>query len=93
MLSQKYASRHLRVWCGPADPRLTAVGEGQAVTIREAWSVEKTAGIPLPEKLYCSPLNRALKTCELMFEGITPHDRKVLIIEVRILVVARQISP
>ncbi|KAH0580024.1 hypothetical protein H2248_002838 [Termitomyces sp. 'cryptogamus'] len=56
------------VW-GP-DSELTVIGEGQAADAQNAWTVEVADGIPLPEKFYCSPMTRALKTCELTFNDL-----------------------
>ncbi|KAF9459985.1 histidine phosphatase superfamily [Collybia nuda] len=68
------------VW-GP-DPELTATGIRQAVTAQEAWEIELTFGIPLPEKLYTSPLTRAMKTCEVTFNGVLPDDkRRAVVVE------------
>ncbi|KAF8998679.1 histidine phosphatase superfamily [Cyathus striatus] len=71
------------VW-GP-DPKLTEVGEGQAALIRQGWETELAFDIPLPDKLYCSPFSRALKTCEIQFEGIIPFrsdsQRTVTVLE------------
>ncbi|TFK38871.1 phosphoglycerate mutase-like protein [Crucibulum laeve] len=70
------------IW-GP-DPLLTPVGEQQAVDAQVAWKVELPFGIPLPDKLYSSPLTRALKTCEITFDGIIPSndpERTVTVVE------------
>ncbi|KAF9459982.1 phosphoglycerate mutase-like protein [Collybia nuda] len=68
------------VW-GP-DPELTAIGISQAVTVNDEWKAEFPFGIPLPEKLYTSPLTRAMKTCEVTFEGILPDDkRRAVVVE------------
>ncbi|RDX52856.1 phosphoglycerate mutase-like protein [Lentinus brumalis] len=55
------------VW-GP-DPELTSVGLGQARAAREAWRTERASGIPLPERHYASPLQRALRTFQETFVG------------------------
>jgi len=72
------------VW-GP-DPMLTSVGEGQAAYANAMWKQELASNIPLPSKLYCSPLTRALKTCMITFDPIMdfkslPIGRKLLIVE------------
>ncbi|KAF9459983.1 phosphoglycerate mutase-like protein [Collybia nuda] len=68
------------VW-GP-DPELTAIGVGQAISAHEAWKAELPFGIPHPEKFYTSPLTRAMKTCEITFDGILPDDkRRAIVIE------------
>ncbi|EGO02302.1 hypothetical protein SERLA73DRAFT_178171 [Serpula lacrymans var. lacrymans S7.3] len=68
------------VW-GP-DPDLTPLGVDQAIAARELWKAELPFGIPLPEKLYCSPLTRAIRTNILTFEGVITDDtRKTTIVE------------
>ncbi|KAF7322223.1 F-box domain-containing protein [Mycena kentingensis (nom. inval.)] len=63
---------------GP-DPSLTSLGECQATDVNALWHSELAAGAPLPEKLYCSPLTRALQTQQITFAGIqTP---RVVILE------------
>lgn len=67
-----------------ADPELTALGESQARSAHNAWESELASKIPLPEKLYCSPLTRALRTAKMTFDGIlTDENRKTMIVEVR----------
>ena len=34
------------------------------------WEREMAANIPIPRKLYCSPLTRALQTCEITFKSV-----------------------
>ncbi|TBU47436.1 histidine phosphatase superfamily, partial [Dichomitus squalens] len=46
---------------GP-DPELTDVGIQQAKAARQAWKKERAHGIPLPERHYGSPFQRALRT-------------------------------
>ncbi|KAG6910358.1 hypothetical protein DXG01_011073, partial [Tephrocybe rancida] len=53
-----------------ADPELTPIGERQALDAQDAWRLELSLGIPLPGKLYSSPMTRALKTCELTFDSL-----------------------
>ena len=61
------------VW-GP-DPELTALGEEQAQSAKDAWIREKQEGIPLPEAMYCSPFRRAIRTCHITFGGwFLPRD-------------------
>ncbi|RPD62745.1 phosphoglycerate mutase-like protein, partial [Lentinus tigrinus ALCF2SS1-7] len=55
------------VW-GP-DPDLTQLGIDQAKAAREAWATERAFGIPLPERHYASPLQRALRTFHETFVG------------------------
>lgn len=68
-----------------ADPDLTDVGISQAQDAHAAWEAERKlkVGIPLPEKLYCSPMTRAMHTHVITFDGIiTGENRKTLILEV-----------
>ncbi|KAH8106393.1 phosphoglycerate mutase [Phellopilus nigrolimitatus] len=68
------------VW-GP-DPLLTSLGEDQARDANALWKEELKADIPLPAKLYCSPLTRALRTCQLTFAGIVEfRQRTPLVLE------------
>ena len=53
---------------GP-DPDLTQLGLDQAKAAREAWTTEHAFGIPLPERHYASPLQRALRTFHGTFVG------------------------
>lgn len=70
---------------GP-DPLLTPLGESQARDAHKAWKAETPAGIPTPEKCFCSPLRRALDTWKDTFscpEGETPilAVKKVTVLE------------
>ncbi|KAH8106394.1 phosphoglycerate mutase [Phellopilus nigrolimitatus] len=66
------------VW-GP-DPRLTALGEDQARDANALWKQELQAGIPLPAKLYCSPMTRALQTCQFTFAGVIDFSKRTPLI-------------
>lgn len=67
-----------------ADPILTPLGEEQARTAHAAWKTELANGLTLPQKFYCSPMARALRTHTITFDGILPaSDRKTIILEVR----------
>ncbi|KAF7973523.1 hypothetical protein HWV62_14946 [Athelia sp. TMB] len=66
------------VW-GP-DPHLTNLGEEQARESHAAWRKEISAGIPLPEKLFCSPLTRAISTNQIAFTGLYPEPAPSTII-------------
>ncbi|KAF8545994.1 phosphoglycerate mutase-like protein [Imleria badia] len=57
---------HEMIW-GP-DPQLTSLGEQQAEEACAAWDEERRFGIPLPEKLYISPLTRAIRTHQVTFK-------------------------
>ncbi|EIM92820.1 phosphoglycerate mutase-like protein [Stereum hirsutum FP-91666 SS1] len=66
---------------GP-DPILTPLGEEQARTAHAAWKTELANGLTLPQKFYCSPMARALRTHTITFDGILPaSDRKTIILE------------
>ncbi|KAI0286781.1 histidine phosphatase superfamily [Russula aff. rugulosa BPL654] len=87
---EKYGPRYSRTWArkkgdgeltwGP-DPRLTPLGEEQARSAHDAWEREILRGLPVPQRFYCSPLTRAIRTLQLTFEGILPADLKPLILE------------
>jgi len=65
---------------GP-DPRLTAIGEEQARSAHAAWERELLNGAPVPQRFYCSPLTRAIRTLELTFESVLPTHLKPVILE------------
>jgi broad specificity phosphatase PhoE len=65
-----------------ADPHLTAIGEEQGRSAHAAWEREILRGVPVPQKYYCSPLTRAIRTLELTFIDVLPADTKPLIVEV-----------
>jgi len=68
------------VW-GP-DPELTPLGKQQALMASNEWKSELSYGIPLPQKLYCSPMTRALDTNRITFDGIlTDESRRTIIME------------
>ncbi|KAL5482298.1 PMU1 [Sanghuangporus weigelae] len=62
------------VW-GP-DPLLTDLGEEQARDANVAWVQERAAGLPSPDGLYCSPMTRALRTCELTFANLVDFSEQ-----------------
>ncbi|KIM58756.1 hypothetical protein SCLCIDRAFT_16671 [Scleroderma citrinum Foug A] len=64
-----------------SDPALTPKGEGQADEAHAAWQEELQFGLPLPDKLYCSPLTRAIRTNQRTFSGLLPAGRKTVIVE------------
>ncbi|KAJ7107747.1 histidine phosphatase superfamily [Mycena epipterygia] len=66
--SKLYGDEEL-TW-GP-DPDLTALGKDQALGVNKVWQEELAANIPLPEKLYCSPMKRAIETNEITFRNIS----------------------
>ncbi|KAJ7776925.1 phosphoglycerate mutase-like protein, partial [Mycena maculata] len=68
--SVSYLSGLIPAHFGP-DPELTALGKEQAAAVNKVWKEELTAGIPLPQKMYCSPMTRALDTYMITFRGIS----------------------
>lgn len=72
-----------RYYSAAADPFLTALGEDQARNANAAWKAELSKGIPLPQKLYSSPMRRAMRTLVFTFDGIlTETSPKPVVIEV-----------
>jgi len=69
-----------------ADPELTEIGINQALEAKRGWEAELPFKITLPEKLYSSPLTRALDTLRITFQDITigkvENERVVKILEV-----------
>ncbi|GAA5850732.1 hypothetical protein JCM3766R1_000188 [Sporobolomyces carnicolor] len=65
--SMKYGDGNL-TW-GP-DPELTPLGRSQARRMNAAWKKEIQAGVPLPAKLYSSPLSRAALTLDLTWKDL-----------------------
>ncbi|KAI0067864.1 phosphoglycerate mutase-like protein [Artomyces pyxidatus] len=64
---------------GP-DPPLTPLGEDQARRANAAWKTEISNGIPVPQRFYCSPMKRALRTHELTFDGVFTEPRPTPVI-------------
>ncbi|KAJ7085201.1 histidine phosphatase superfamily [Mycena belliarum] len=62
---------------GP-DPELTALGIEQAASVNEVWKAELRANIPLPDRMYCSPMTRALHTNAITFAGVSSSRAMVL---------------
>ncbi|KAJ7838599.1 histidine phosphatase superfamily [Mycena olivaceomarginata] len=63
----------------PADAELTAIGKDQAAAVNKRWKEELAAMIPLPDKLYCSPMRRAIQMNIITFEGVS--SRRPVIVE------------
>ncbi|KAG6327970.1 hypothetical protein ID866_11119, partial [Astraeus odoratus] len=63
------------------DPGLTQKGISQACAVHTLWKTELQHGLPLPDRLYCSPLTRAIQTNRLTFDGIIPDERRTTIVE------------
>lgn len=73
-----------------ADALLTPLGETQASEARNVWQEERIAGLPAPDAIYCSPLTRALRTCEITFSGVVSFkERQPVILEVVRIVTPR----
>ena len=69
-----------------ADPELTALGESQARILNSLWKTEMAAGIPVPQKGYCSPLTRAMRTAVISLDGVILNTHEiVVVVEVRFL--------
>ncbi|KAF8164268.1 histidine phosphatase superfamily [Mycena galopus ATCC 62051] len=62
---------------GP-DPELTGIGKAQAADANERWKAERASGIPLPERLYCSPMTRAMQTNMITFDNVSNMRAVVL---------------
>jgi broad specificity phosphatase PhoE len=58
------------------------LGKDQAKAAHDAWKRECDFDIPLPEKLYSSPLTRAIHTNKITFDSIIPKSQRTMIIEV-----------
>ncbi|KAF9226834.1 phosphoglycerate mutase-like protein [Gyrodon lividus] len=67
------------VW-GP-DPQLTQLGVQQAKEARLEWEKEGLFDIPSPEKLYTSPLTRAIRTNQITFDDSLVPGLKTTIVE------------
>jgi len=73
-----------------ADPDLTVTGIAQALYIKNEWEKERAFGIPLLDKIYTSPLTRALQTCNIAFGWLKKCQPKlpILVVEVSTKVVS-----
>jgi broad specificity phosphatase PhoE len=75
---------HPSIQLSVADPDLTALGKSQAASANDLWKTEVDAQIPLPQKMYSSPLTRALRTNAITFDGIPFRNGvKTVVVEVR----------
>jgi broad specificity phosphatase PhoE len=80
--STAQAMSHIRAQSAiTADPELTELGVEQAKHAYRAWKAELEYNIPLPEKLYSSPMRRAIKTNQVTFEGLLRPGLKTTIVE------------
>ncbi|KAJ7250703.1 histidine phosphatase superfamily [Mycena rebaudengoi] len=66
------------VW-GP-DPQLTTLGKTQAEAVNKRWKEELAVHILLPDRLYCSPMTRAMQTHQITFDGVLPSKRSPTVI-------------
>ncbi|KAH7341403.1 phosphoglycerate mutase [Rhizoctonia solani] len=60
-----------------ADAKLTPLGETQATEVNALWKKELSRPsdpVPIPTKLFSSPLARALATLDLTFKDVIPND-------------------
>ncbi|KAF9553216.1 phosphoglycerate mutase-like protein [Agrocybe pediades] len=64
---------------GP-DPKLTNLGILQAEEACKGWETEAAAGLPHPDRRYCSPLSRALHTCSIMFKNVYPDNKRPVVV-------------
>lgn len=65
---------------GP-DSDLTLRGEGQADEAHDAWRTEMAYGLPFPDRLYCSPLTRAIRTNQRTFKDLNADGCDTTIVE------------
>ena len=73
----------LPIPCHLADPKLTPLGIKQAHVIQDIWKTESLHGLTPPHRLYCSPLSRALHTCDIMLDRVFQHNyHPVTVVEV-----------
>ncbi len=74
----------INIYDSTADSDLTPAGVNQALAIKSEWEKESKFGIPLPGKIYTSPLTRALRTCDIAFDWLVQGEAKssVLVVEV-----------
>ena len=49
---------------------MTSLGIEQARVLQDMWKTESSYGLTPPQKFYCSPLTRALHTCDIMLDGV-----------------------
>ncbi|OSX65865.1 hypothetical protein POSPLADRAFT_1130864, partial [Postia placenta MAD-698-R-SB12] len=88
LLSRHYSriSGDAEITWGP-DPLLTSLGMDQAKQVRAACSAEIPHGIPVPQRCYSSPLDRALTTWRITLSEddiLGPREtRRVLVLEAR----------
>lgn len=84
-VSVSYLLHHIGAYShSTADSDLTPAGVVQALHIKYEWEKERAFGIPLPDKIYTSPLTRALRTCDIAFDWLVKGEGRtpVLVVEV-----------
>ena len=69
-----------------ADPELTQLGEQQARDACSAWETERRFGVPVPERLYTSPLTRAIRTNQITFDDTVVSGLERTIMEVSLFI-------
>ena len=69
-----------------ADPELKQSGEQQARDARSAWETEQCFGVPVPERLYTSPLTRAIRTNQITFDDTMVSGLERTIVEVSLFI-------
>ena len=62
-----------------ADAELTPLGMDQAADAQSAWKEELAFDAPLPDKMYCSPLTRALRTHQITYQDHIPAGKTVVV--------------
>jgi broad specificity phosphatase PhoE len=85
-----YAPRRLTNRSRVADPQLTQLGVQQAQDARLEWEKERLFDIPLPQKLYTSPLTRAIRTNQITFDETLVPGLKTTVVEVARVPVLRR---
>jgi len=69
------------VW-GP-DPELTPQGVQEAGNVNVAWKQELPHGIPLPQRWFASPFQRASNTLRITFKGVVADPKPLIVEEMR----------
>ena len=65
---------------------LTQLGEQQVWDARSAWETEQRFGVPVPERLYTSPLTRAIHTNQITFDDTMVSSLERTIVEVSLFI-------
>jgi len=80
ILHALFRNQSANVFFVAADAELTPLGIAQAADARSAWKKELAFDAPLPDKMYSSPLTRALRTHQITFQDVIP-SKKTLVVE------------